>query len=80
MPDSCFAEELTVPIPRIKVIDRTYAAILAAKSPMERIAMTGEMYRTARVIVEAGVRYRHPDWTDAQIAAEVAFRMAHGST
>ena len=65
---------------RIEVIDRTYAAILAAKTPTERVAIIDDAYRTARVIVAAGARHRHPEWTDEQIAAEVAFRIANGST
>jgi hypothetical protein len=64
---------------RIEVIDRVYAAILAAKSPAERIAMVAEAHRTARMLAEAGVRYHHPDWTEAQIQSEAIRRMTHGA-
>jgi hypothetical protein len=64
---------------RIEVIDRRYAAILAAKSPAERVSMVAEAYRTARMLAEAGARYLHPDWTDSQIRAEVVKRMTHGT-
>ena len=38
---------------RIEVIDRTYAAILAAKTPAERAAMANSAHRTARIMVES---------------------------
>lgn len=64
---------------RIEVIDRASAAILAAKTPAERVAMVGEAYRMARVLAEAGARYLHPDWTDSQLQQEVTKRMMHGA-
>ena len=64
---------------RIEVIDRAYAAILAAKSPADRVGMVAEAYRTARMLVEAGVRHQHPAWTELQIQSEVVRRMTHGA-
>lgn len=64
---------------RIEVVDREYAAVLAAKTPAERFAMIADSYRTARMLVESGVRLLHPDWTDSQIRAETARRMMNGS-
>ena len=46
---------------RIEVIDRAYAAILATKSPAEKISMVAEANRTARMLAAAGERYLHPD-------------------
>jgi hypothetical protein len=34
---------------RIEVIDRAYAAILAAKTPAERVAMADSAHRAARI-------------------------------
>lgn len=64
---------------RIEVIDREYAAILAAKTPAERIGMVAEANRVARQLVAAGVRDRNPGWTEEQIAAEVVRRMIDGA-
>jgi hypothetical protein len=65
---------------RIEVIDRAYAALLAAKTPIERLAMVFEAHRTARMLAEAGVRYLHPEWTETQIRAEAVRRMMrHGA-
>jgi hypothetical protein len=63
---------------RIEVIDRAYAAVLAAKTPAERLSMVFEAYWTARMLAEAGVRYLHPDWTDVQIREEAVKRLAYG--
>ena len=65
--------------PRIEAIDREYAAILAAKTPAERVGMVGEANRMARILAECGVRYLHPDWSDDEVRAEVARRMLHGA-
>jgi hypothetical protein len=43
---------------RIEVIDRTYAAILAAKTPAERAWMIGDCHRSARIVLAAGERIR----------------------
>ena len=65
---------------QVEVIDRQYAAILAAKTPAERVAMVGEAWQTARLLAAAGVRYLHPDWDESQVQAEVSRRMQHGAT
>jgi hypothetical protein len=64
---------------RIEVIDRHYAAILAAKTPTERVAMILDCNRTARLLLSAGERMRHPDWSETQIAASVSQRIANGA-
>ena len=60
---------------RIEVIDRVYAAILAAKTPEERIAMADSAHRTARTMVQSRVRQLHPDWTDEQRHGEYLRRL-----
>ena len=64
---------------RIEVIDRTYAAILAAKTPANRAAMIADCYKSALLILSAGERLRHPDWSPVQIRTAVAKRMSHGT-
>ena len=51
------------------MIDRTYAAILVAKTPAECARMIENCNRTARVVLAAGERMRHPDWSDGDICA-----------
>ena len=70
-----------VPDPRrIEVIDEATAAAIRAMTPSERLAITGRAHRTARRLVAAGVRNRHPDWTEEQVNREVARRMRGGAT
>jgi hypothetical protein len=51
---------------RIEVIDRDYAAILAAKTPAERVALASAAHQAACSVVRARVLQLHPDWTDEQ--------------
>jgi hypothetical protein len=60
---------------RIEVINRDYAAILAAKAPAERIAMADAAHRTARTVVLSRVLQLHPDWTDEQRHREFLRRL-----
>jgi hypothetical protein len=69
-----------MPKHRVEVIDRTYAAILAAKTPAERVAMIEDCYRSARVIMAAGERMRHSTLTEEEIAEIVSMRMQNGAT
>lgn len=67
------------PCMNIEVIDDEMAEILRLKTPAERIAMIGAANRTARLLAAAGARHLHPDWTDAQIQAEVVRRVCGGT-
>jgi hypothetical protein len=60
---------------RIECMDDTIAAVLKGRSPAECVAMIGEANETARILAAAGVRHLHPDWSDAEVQAEVASRM-----
>jgi len=64
---------------RVEVIDRTYAAVLAAKTPAERVAMIADCYRSARLIMAAGERMRHATLTDEKMAEIVSGRMLNGT-
>ena len=44
-------------------------------SVAQRIALVEESNQVARLLMGGGIRYRHPDWSDSQIEAEVARRM-----
>ena len=64
---------------RIEVIDRAYAAILAAKTPAERAWMIGDCHHSARIVLAAGERGRHPDWSDQQVSRAVSKRLVYGA-
>lgn len=66
--------------PRIEVIDRTYAAILAAMTPAERVAMANAAHRTARTILRSRVEQLHPDWTAEERQREFLRRLLGDGT
>lgn len=41
----------------------------------QRVAMAVDMSESARALAEAGVRYRHPEWTDQQVHEALLARM-----
>jgi hypothetical protein len=64
---------------RVEVIDRRHAAILAAKTPAERAWMIGDCHNSARIVLAAGERIRHPSWTEQQISRAVSKRFVDGA-
>ena len=50
-----------MPEHRVEVIDRAYAAILAAKTPAERVAIMDSMHRHARRLLADRVGELFPD-------------------
>jgi hypothetical protein len=50
----------------IEVIDRKRAAILAAMTPAERIAIACEINRTVRDMVRSLILLIHPHWSDEE--------------
>jgi hypothetical protein len=64
---------------RIESIDDDLVNALREKTPADRIQMIGAASRTARLLAAAGIRYRHPDWTEEQVNVEVIRRVCGGS-
>lgn len=64
---------------RIDVPDDAVIEALRDKTPAERFAMVAAAQRTARMLVAAGTRSLHPDWTDAEVAAHTLRRMSGGT-
>jgi hypothetical protein len=63
-----------------ETLDPVMIEVFKSKTPAERIAMVAAANRTARTLAAAGARYLHPDWDESQIQAEVARRVAGGTT
>jgi hypothetical protein len=64
---------------QIEVVDDAVAEILRRKTPGERMAMVGDMWRFARIWVEAAIRSEHPEWDDATVSAAAARRLNGGA-
>jgi hypothetical protein len=66
---------MSIEHPSIDVVDDDIAEILRRKSPAERIQMAAEANDTARMLMAAGIRFTHPDWSEECVRREVARRM-----
>ena len=64
---------------QIEVLDEALADVLRHKTPAEKIEMIAAAQRTARHLLAAGLRQRHPEWDDQQVEAEVARRLTRGA-
>ena len=60
--------------PRIEILDDAMVAVLRRKTPAERVAMVFDAERTMRLMLEAHIRWRRPDWNAEQVAREIARR------
>ena len=54
---------------------QTQLAIFRRMTGAERVAMAFEMSDSARALTEAGIRHRHPRWTDEQVRDELLARL-----
>jgi len=65
--------------PCVEVLDEAMAEILRQKTPAERVAMVFDAERTMRLMLEAHLRWQHPDWETGQIVGEIARRWTRES-
>ncbi|HEX4145054.1 MAG TPA: hypothetical protein VHY91_16225 [Pirellulales bacterium] len=63
----------------IELPDDRVVAILRGKAIAERAAIVFACNRTMRLRLAGHLRTRHADWSDEQIAAEIARRMSCGA-
>ena len=64
---------------QIEVIDDTVAAILAAKTPAQRLAIAFGMWRYARGMTESFLRGQHPEWDETRLQREASRRISSGA-
>ena len=60
--------------PCVEILDEAIVAVLRKKTPAERLAMAFDAERTMLLLLEAHLRWRHPDWDAQQVAREIARR------
>lgn len=49
--------------------------ILSRMTGPERVAMAAEMSESARALTAAGIRHRHPDWSEEQVHRALLTRL-----
>lgn len=59
---------------RIEVIDDQTVAMLRQMTPVQRLLRGLEMCDSARIIVAAGIRAQHPEWSNERVQQEVVRR------
>lgn len=63
----------------MEIVDNDVAEILRQKTPAEKLAIADSMWRFARNLVAAGLRFDHPDWDESQIQREISRRLSNGA-
>jgi hypothetical protein len=73
------SDDLNRDVSRTDMIDAQVAAILRAKSGMERLRLAHEMWELTRDRLTAFLRSYHPEWDKAELQRRVADWLLHGS-
>lgn len=61
--------------PCIELLDEAMVEVLRRKTPAERVAMVFDAERTMRLMLEAHLRWRHPDWDMPTVMRAIARRI-----
>jgi hypothetical protein len=61
-----------------ETMDEAMAEVLRQKSEVERLAIAGRMWESARVILRGAIETEHPDWDDDCVNREIARRISRG--
>jgi hypothetical protein len=64
---------------QIEVVEEAVADVLRRKTPAQKVEMISAAHRTARILMAAGIRHRHPDWDELQVEAAVLRRLLGGA-
>ncbi len=60
---------------KIEILDDAVVESLRSMTPAQRLAISFECKRTMRLRMAGHLLTRNPDWSDAQVQAEIARRM-----
>ncbi len=74
------SEPRTVDPRRIEILDEAVVEVLRRKTPVQRVAMALDAERTMRLLLEAHLHSRYPDWDERQIGSEIARRRSLGTS
>ena len=58
--------------PCVELPDDAVVEVLHRKTPAERVAMVFDADHAMRLLLEAHLKWRHPDWNAEQVAREIA--------
>lgn len=72
--------EFTCDVSRAAMVDSRVAAILRAKSGMERLRLAHEAWELAHARLTAFLAAQHPHWDKQQVQAAVAKRLSRDTS
>ncbi len=61
----------------IEIVSDDVAEVLRKKTPLERLQIGDRMFRQARQVIVASIKYAHPEWSEQEINRDVVRRMHH---
>ena len=64
----------TIDYRRIEMLEPEVVEMLRGKTAAEKVAMVFDAERTLRMMLEAHLKWRHPNWTGEQVREEIARR------
>ena len=59
---------------RIEMLEPEVVAMLRGKTAAERVEMVFDAERTLRLMLEAHLKWRYPNWTEEEVLQEIARR------
>jgi hypothetical protein len=62
-----------------EVIDDRMADLLRQKSDTQRLRSVDAFWNSARAILKAAIRTKHPEWSLDQVHVEIARRISNGA-
>jgi hypothetical protein len=63
----------------IEILDDMSVQILQRMTPEQRGAIAAQMHETGRAILRTQIESRHPEWSAAEVQAELARRWSRDS-
>ena len=74
------SDDLIRDVSRTDMVDSRVAAILRAKSGMERLRLAHEAWELAHARLTAFLAARHPEWDTHQVQSAVAKRLSRDAS
>ena len=69
----------TIDYRRIEMLEPEVVEMLRGKTAAERVEMVFDAEKTLRMMLEAHLKWRYPNWTDEEVRQEIARRWLRGS-
>jgi hypothetical protein len=65
---------------QIEIVDEAVAKVLRKMTGAQRVAQIVAAHRTAKLMLRASIKQKHPEWDDSAVHKEVVRRLTGGTT